>query len=47
MISQVLSFDPSLTNSTRLSGLTLPAAARSVIFFRNSGAVMGSTSCSL
>ena len=41
MICQVLSLEPSLTNSTRLSGLILPAAERSLIFFKNIGAVMG------
>ena len=35
------------TNRTRLSGLILPAAVRSVSFCRNIGAVMGRTSCSL
>ena len=47
MIPQVRSFEPSFTNSTRLSGLILPAAARSLIFCKNIGAVMGKTSCSL
>ena len=47
MKDQVASREPSLTKSTRLFSLTRPAAERSFIFFRNRGAVMGSTCSSL
>ena len=47
MIFQVASLEPSLTKSTRLSGEIFPAADRSLIFFKNMGAVMGRTFSSL
>ena len=47
MSSQVLSREPSLTNSTRLLSLIMPFSVRLVIFCRNIGAVMGSTCSSL